>query len=793
MSQTSLAPNFSTYRTVGEAAAYLGVSTATLRNWDRSGKLTPRRHPQNGYRIYLHEDLEAVLRSADLSNLTDASSAPLVDWSKVSEREHFVQFYESDTFLVDSVSEFMAAGLRVGDGSLILATAEHREAIHRKLAACGVELAAAIAEGRCIMLDAAEMLAKFMIDGSPDARWFADTVGDVVAQVAESGRRVRAFGEMVALLWAGGNRDAAIRVEELWNELGKSHRFALMCGYPMSGFSLADDDAPLGGVCACHTRVVPAESYAAISDPDQRLRAITLLQQKALSLEAEIAHREQVETALETRERELTDFFENATEGMHKVGPDGTILWANKAEYGLLGYTAEEYVGRSITEFHADAAVIAEMLEKLRNGEMLENFPARLRCKDGSIKHVLVNSSACFERGEFAYTRCFSRDVTERWQAEQARREADRRKDEFLAMLAHEFRNPLAPMSNALELVRGGCGNEKEADDAIRVLDRQMRQMRRLVDDLLDVSRITLGRIQIVKERVDLAAAVRSAIETSRPAIETAGHKLTVTLPMRPIIVNADSARLDQVFSNLLTNSAKYTEPGGRISIEAEQRGEEAIVTVRDNGIGIACDALAYVFDMFRQVDGSLERSQGGLGIGLTLVRRLVESHGGSVEARSEGPGKGSEFVVRLPIAGETDRATVPRRSVEVAVSKRRVLVVDDNEDSGDTLSMLLRIKGHEVRTARDGLQAIELVPEFLPEVILMDVGMPRLNGYEATRRIRQMPSGEAIFIVAVTGWGQPDDKQRSAEAGCSGHMTKPVDFATLEKLLAEMGGPRSA
>lgn len=793
VSQTSLAPSFSTYRTVGEAAAYLGVSTATLRNWDRSGKLTPRRHPQNGYRIYLHEDLEAVLRSADLSNLTDASSAPLVDWSKVGEREHFVQFYESDAFLIDSVSEFIGAGLRSGDGSLILATAEHREAIHRKLAAGGVELAAAIADGRCVMLDAAEMLAKFMIDGSPDARWFADTVGNEIARVAEGGRRVRAFGEMVALLWAGGNRDAAIRLEELWNELGKAHRFALMCGYPMSGFSLAGDGAPLCGVCACHTRVVPAESYAAISDPDQRLRAIALLQQKALSLEAEIAHREQVETALAARERELTDFFENATEGMHKVGPDGTILWANKAEYGLLGYTAAEYVGRSISEFHADATVVAEMLDRLRNGETLENFPARVRCKDGSVKHVLVNSSACFERGAFAYTRCFSRDVTERWQAEQARREADRRKDEFLAMLAHELRNPLAPMSNALELVRAGGGTRKEADDAIRVLDRQMRQMRRLVDDLLDVSRITLGRIQILKERVDLAAALRSAIETSRPVIEAAGHKLTVMLPMRPISVNADSARLDQVFSNLLTNSAKYTEPGGRISIEAEQRGDEAIVTVRDNGIGIACDALAYVFDMFRQVDGSLERSQGGLGIGLTLVRRLVELHGGSVEARSEGPGKGSEFVVRLPIAGETDRATVPRRSVEAAVSKRRVLVVDDNEDSGDTLSMLLRIKGHEVRTARDGLQAIELVPEFLPEVILMDVGMPRLNGYEATRRIRQMPSGEEIFIVAVTGWGQPDDKQRSAEAGCSAHMTKPVDFATLEKLLAEIDGPKSA
>ena len=787
MAQLSSSPSFSAYRTVGEAAEYLGVTTATLRNWDRSGKLKPRRHPQNGYRIYLHEDLEAVLRSADNSRLTEATFAPPIDWNDLGETEHLVQFYESDAFLVDSVSGFIGAALKAREGSLVIATETHRKAIQAQLAKRGIDLIGALADGRFVALDAAETLAKLLIDGLPDERCFAETVGKVVGEVVERGGRVRAFGEMVALLWADGKRDAAIRLEVLWNDLGKVHRFALFCAYPMSGFADAFDADSLAGVCTCHSRVIPAESYSALSGVDERLRAITVLQQKAQSLEAEIAHRKQAELALTERERELADFFECATEGLHKVGSDGTILWANKAEYGLLGYSAEEYIGHSITEFHADADVIAEMLEKLQQGETLENQPARLRCKDGSIKHVLINSSACFKEGKFAYTRCFTRDVTERWRAEEAMREAHCRKDEFLAILAHELRNPLAPMSNALELLRSGTAAEEVADGARRVLERQVRQMTRLVDDLLDVSRITRDKIELRKERVDLASVVQVAIETSRPLIDAAGHKLSVTLPTRPLVVDADPARLAQVFSNLLNNSAKYTEPGGRIWIEAEQREGDAVICVRDNGVGIACGALAYVFDMFRQAERSLERAQGGLGIGLTLVRRLVELHGGSVEARSDGPGKGSEFVVRLRLAApESARPTVSRPPSESAVTKRRVLVVDDNHDSGDTLAILLRVKGHDVRTARDGLEAMQVVPEFQPHIILMDIGMPSLNGYDATQRIRQMPCGKDIFIVAVTGWGQPDDKRRSAEAGCSAHLTKPVDFAALQGLLAK-------
>ena len=786
MDRRSSTRSFSEYRTVGEAARFLGVSPATLRNWDRTGKLKPRRHPQNGYRIYLHEDLEAVLRSAESSASTDDSFAPPVDWSTMGDSEHFVQFYDDDDFLVDSVTGFAGAALDEGQGSLVIATAAHRSAILCRLAESGVDCSDAAATGRLVMLDAAETLSDFMIDGVPDPRRFTDSVGKVVAKLAGKGRRVHAFGEMVSLLWHNGDRTAAIRLEELWTELGKRHRFALFCAYPMNGFGDERDAVSFEQVCNCHSRVVPVESYAAINDPQERLREITFLQQKAQALEAEIVHRNEVETVLSRRERELADFFENATEGLHKVGPEGTILWANKAECALLGYALDEYVGRSITAFHADAQVIDEILQMLRRGETLENQPARLRCKDGAIKHVLINSSACFEDGKFAYTRCFTRDVTSLWQAEQALREADRRKDEFLATLAHELRNPLAPIRNALEMLRLKGNQAAVTADVRGILERQVRQMSRLVDDLLDVNRITRGKIELRKERVDLATIVQTAMETSRSLIDSRGHNLTVILPPTPIPVNVDPTRMAQVLANLLNNSAKYTERGGTIVLEAKPCGREVYIAVRDNGIGISPDALAYVFDMFRQVDRSLEKSQGGLGVGLTLVRRLVELHGGSVNARSEGPGQGSEFTVRLPVAeGELPRSEVVKHVSPTVVPKFRVLIVDDNRDAADLMSALMRLKGHETRTARDGQEAVDSVPEFRPDIILMDVGMPRLNGHDATRRIRELPGGKDIFIIALTGWGQPEDVQKSAAAGCSAHLVKPVDFAALDRLLA--------
>ncbi|HEX3600792.1 MAG TPA: ATP-binding protein [Lacipirellulaceae bacterium] len=787
MARLSVPPsNFASCLTIGEAAEFLGVSAATLRNWDRAGKLKPRRHPQNGYRIYLHEDLEAVLRSAELPQLTPPAFAPQIDWSETKESGHFVQFYENDEFLLDSVTAFIETSLSANGYGLVVATPEHRESLHRKLAARGLDLAAAAASGQYVELDAADALSQFMVNGAPDRRRFEDSVGKTIARLTHPTKRLHAFGEMVAILWMEGNRDGAIALEQLWNELSQRHRFALLCAYPISG--LGDDQSgSFADVCSCHNHVIPAESYAATASEDQRLRSIALLQQKAHSLSTEIEHRQEIQHALSKRERELSDFFENATEGLHKVGADGTILWANKADFGLLGYSAEEYIGQPITDFHADPDVIADVLNKLQRGESLDNFAARLRCKNGAIKHVQITSNTCFDDGKFAYTRCFTRDVTQQWQAEKNLLEADRRKDEFLATLSHELRSPLAPIRNALELIDGGAVDAHTQLEAAHVIRRQVDQLTRLVDDLLDISRITRGKIELRKQDVELAAVVNNAIETSRPSIEAADHELVVNLPNAPVLLHADSARLSQVFSNLLHNAAKFTPAGGRIELNAVCESREIIVSVSDNGVGICREALVYVFDMFRQVDHSLERSQGGLGMGLSIVRRLVELHGGTANAQSEGPNKGSQFTVRLPLADTKATVAQVMPSAKAAPIKRRILVVDDNKDSGDTLSLLLRVKGHEVYTARDGLEAIDRAGEFTPEIILMDLGMPKLNGYEATRRIRETPNGKKMHIVALTGWGQASDIARSVEAGCTAHLVKPVDFAMLDNLLANL------
>jgi PAS domain S-box-containing protein len=363
---------------------------------------------------------------------------------------------------------------------------------------------------------------------------------------------------------------------------------------------------------------------------------------------------------------------------------------------------------------------------------------------------------------------------------------ASRHKDEFLATLAHELRNPLAPIRNAVQYLGEDGLKAPEVSTARDVIARQVKVMVRLIDDLLDVSRISRNQLDIRKERVELAAVVESAVESSRPLIRQCGHELTVSLPPEALRLEADPVRLAQVFSNLLNNAAKYTNWGGHIRLTAEREGSDAVVTVRDDGIGIPGDMLDRIFEMFTQVDRSLERSQGGLGIGLTLVRRLVDMHDGSIEARSNGPDAGSEFVVRLPlIQPPQDSPPQSDGARPTALSGCRILVVDDNRDSADSLGMLLRLKGNDIRTAHDGLEAVEIAEAFRPEVILLDIGLPKLNGYDAARRIRQHPWGRDVILVALTGRGADEDRRRSQEAGFNFHIVKPVELVALEKLLA--------
>lgn len=377
--------------------------------------------------------------------------------------------------------------------------------------------------------------------------------------------------------------------------------------------------------------------------------------------------------------------------------------------------------------------------------------------------------------------------LNERTRQAEALREADRKKDDFIALLAHELRNPLAPIRNGLQILRLAASDADAVGQARLMMDRQLAHMVRLIDDLLDVSRISRNKMELRKERVLLAEVVASAVETARPFIEARRQELVVSLPPRPVFLNADLTRLAQVFSNLLTNSAKYTKPGGMICLEAERRPSELVVIVSDNGIGIPAGELPHIFDMFSQVDRTMERTTGGLGIGLALVRVLVEMHGGKVTAESPGEGLGSTFTLTLPLS-EIKPPPVEAGTVENGrdTPGRRILVVDDNHDSATSMALMLQLLGDEVRTANDGINAIEAAELFRPDVILMDIGMPRLNGLDATRQIRARPWGKEILIIALTGWGQEGDKTQSRAAGCDGHLVKPVSLPELETLLAE-------
>ncbi len=802
-----------------------------------------------------------------------------------------------------------------------------------------------------------------------------------------------------------------------------------------------------------------------------------LLLSVAANQAATVLQQKRAEEQVRQSERELADFFDSATVGLHWVGPDGIILRANQSELNLLGYSPDEYIGHPIAEFYADKEVIQDFLRRLWKGEHLRDCEARMRCKDGSIKHVLIDSSVLWENGKFIHTRTFTRDITERklveetrlrlaaivessddaiiskdlngtitswnraaerlygytaaeivgkpisvimppdhqddfqtimqrlrrgervehyetvrvakdgrrldvsltisplrnaegeiigaskiahditgrkrteaalqkqserlrllWEAagvlltadnpdamlrgllakigphlgvdayfnfvlndngdalrlascegipvETARtitrlefgqaicgtvalhrqpivanhiqrsddpkvqliksfglrayacnpllagdrllgtlsfasrtkdqfdpdevafietichyatvayerlrllnelKEADRRKDEFLATLAHELRNPLAPVRNAVQVLRLKGPDQPELRWGRDVIERQVEYLTRLIDDLMDLTRITRNKLELRKQRIELSEVIKGAVETSRPTIEQCGHELTVTLPSQPIYLSGDVVRLAQVFLNLLNNAAKYTERGGRIWLTAERQGNDAVVRVKDTGVGIPAEKLPRLFEMFFQVDRTLERSQGGLGIGLALVRRLVELHGGRVEARSEGVGKGSEFLVYLPVLIEKPpQSQQPSGNGKTKATGLRILIVDDNRDAADSLAMLLRLTGNEVHTAYDSVEGVELAEQFRPDVVLLDIGMPRLNGYDACRRIREEEWGKDMVVIAMTGWGQEEDRRRTVEAGFNTHMIKPVDLTDLMKLLAE-------
>ncbi len=834
------------------------------------------------------------------------------------EAGHFVRFYDDDNLLITEVAGFMNTALQSGGGGIIIATPAHINDLHVRLTELGYGHPS---NGKLITLDAEQTLAQFMIDEWPDEGRFNAVVGKVVRDACAESGSVNAFGEMVALLCEQGLFDAAIRLEQLWNDLAASTSFSLFCAYPWNLFPTAELSTAFQKVCEAHDHICGHGNPAEAKDANLRLAE---LEQKSRVLEAEIARRTQAEQILKEREQELADFLENSVEGLHRVGPDGTILWANKAELNLLGYRWDEYIGQNITEFHVERSEIENILKKLKAGETLYDHPARLRCKNGAIKHVLIHSNGRFENGQLRYTRCATRDATERHErdraieqrdrmllqapiatallsipdftfhianerfceltsrrgiegkpfaevfpelkngelAQQMRRvaatgksfsselefviraadgglkehfiqcnleplvnidgdthciifvatditqrvkdrqqlqmahaereklvneliDAGRAKDEFLAMLGHELRNPLAPVLLALELMR--TRDDKTSRQEREIIERQVQHMTRLVDDLLDISRITRGTIDLHVSEIELSQVLAKAVEMASPLFEQRSHHLNMDIE-EGLRVQGDPMRLAQVVSNLLTNAARYTDTGGEIILSARRdNANQLCISVRDNGIGIPDEMLTQIFHLFFQRKQDIDRAQGGLGIGLSIVKNIIELHGGSVEAKSAGIGHGSEFILTLPVTSlliKPESATAQTAEVETMACKRRIMVVDDNEDAADTLAELFELNGHEVKVFYDPIAALAGAPEFKPEIAVLDIGLPVLDGYELAARLRSVMDGLPCRLIALTGYGQEADKAKTQAAGFEQHLVKPVRMSQINQLL---------
>jgi PAS domain S-box-containing protein len=500
--------------------------------------------------------------------------------------------------------------------------------------------------------------------------------------------------------------------------------------------------------------------------------------------------RKRAEAALKAKEAELQLVANTTPLTLTRCSRDLHYLFANRAAATMFGLTPDQMIGKPIVEVMGEPmfALVRPRIEQVLRGEAVE-YEAELQYPGVGKRWVRVNYMP--ERDEHHDVVGWVAsivDISKRKRAEDALREADRRKDEFLATLAHELRNPLAPIQNALEIMKDASLDGEALRNARQMIERQFAQLVRLVDDLLDVSRITRDKLELRRERVEIKAVINQAIETCLPLIQRSQQKLKLNLSEVPIFVDADPVRLAQVFANLINNASKYTQPQGNISVSAERLRSDVAVTVKDSGAGIPSEMLPKVFDLFTQVDTSIRGLQGGLGIGLSLVKRLVEMHGGSVEARSDGPDLGSEFVVRLPVTVDMPYDLAPQPKLAAPTpAECRILIVDDNRDAAHSLAMLLRKFGNETYLAHDGLEAIDAAAQLRPDAVLLDIGLPKMNGYDVCRAIRQQPWGRSMVIIAVTGWGQDEDRRRSDEAGFNAHLVKPVDHVALSSLLAEL------
>ncbi len=508
----------------------------------------------------------------------------------------------------------------------------------------------------------------------------------------------------------------------------------------------------------------------------------------------DVTARKEAEFVVRAAREELQLVVDTMPVYVGRCNKERRFLLVNKAYAAQLGLTPEQIVGRPLGEVvHPEVyASLAPHIETVLTGRAV-SFETGWNDEKLGRRYMQVEYAPTFDAsGEPDGWVSVVMDISRRRQLEEELKEASRRKDEFLAMLAHELRNPLAPVLNAVEILRRRGGADPTV--AAEVIGRQVQHMKRLLDDLLDVARVSQGKIQLRKEMLELGAVLSQAVEISRPLLDKKKQQLAIAIPARPLPVEGDPTRLAQIFANLLNNAAKYTDVGGHVSLTASAEDGQAVVRVRDDGVGMSPEMIEHAFELFTQADRSLDRAQGGLGIGLTMVKSLVQMHGGSVQASSEGLGKGSELVVRLPLCAAPEEAIAAAPASAEASRPLRTLVVDDNVDGASSLALLMEMLGHEAAVAHDGPEALEMALASRPDLVLLDIGLPGMDGYEVAARLRQAGLASTV-LAALTGYGREEDLARSREAGFDHHLVKPVDISTLQKVLASVGAnqPRSS